>query len=130
MKRNRPFARKKRGPTGRMVLEDFEHLLEKECRVATLSSVAPCSCSSLRLRFVVMATPTDMNDRFSQIIKEAEEVCVTDNGSDECAAAWDEVEEISAEIAHKRAKQSDKKDPLEEFCKDAAEADECRVYED
>ncbi|MCO5563954.1 hypothetical protein L7F22_050431 [Adiantum nelumboides] len=95
-----------------------------------LSSVAPRSCPPLRLRFVGMATPTDMNDRLSQSIKEAEEVCVADNGSGECAAAWDEVEEISAEIAHKRIKQSEKKDPLEEFCKDAPEADECRVYED
>eukprot|EP00250_Pteridium_aquilinum_P006195 c16163_g1_i1 orf=418-810(-) len=87
----------------------------------------------LRLRTVAMATPTpsaDINDRLTKSIKDAEEVCVADSASGECAAAWDEVEELSAEIAHKRVKNNDTKDPLEEFCKDAPEADECRVYED
>ncbi|KAH7288632.1 hypothetical protein KP509_31G034600 [Ceratopteris richardii] len=78
-----------------------------------------------------MANPSsDIKEVLSQRIKEAEEVCVADSSSRECAVAWDEVEELSAEIAHKRVKQEDKKDPLEEFCKDAPEADECRVYED
>ncbi|KAH7405549.1 hypothetical protein KP509_15G075300 [Ceratopteris richardii] len=85
----------------------------------------------LRLRVVAMANPpTDINEVLSQRIKEAEDVCVADSASKECAVAWDEVEELSAEIAHKRVKEGAKKDPLEEFCKDAPEADECRVYED
>ena len=39
-----------------------------------------------------------------------------------------QVEEISAEISHKKSQK--KVDPLEDFCDDNPEADECRVYED
>ena len=92
----------------------------------------PVGVAPLRLRIVAMATPppTDINERLSQSIKDAEETCVADSASGECAAAWDEVEELSAERAHQRVKNTEKKDPLEEFCKDSPEADECRVYED
>ena len=47
----------------------------------------------------------------------------------DCAAAWDTVEELSAEAAHQKAK-AVKKDPMEEFCDESPDADECRVYED
>lgn len=45
----------------------------------------------------------------------------------ECANAWDDVEEMSASLGHKRdnAKTS-KKDVLEEYCEDNPDADECR----
>jgi hypothetical protein len=59
-------------------------------------------------------------------IKEAQETCESST-TGECAAAWDAVEEISAAQADKKAA---KKDPLEEFCDSAPDADECRVYED
>lgn len=51
----------------------------------------------------------------------------------DCAVAWDTVEELSAAAAHKKvANNADPafSDPLEAFCKDAPDADECRVYED
>ncbi|KIZ05217.1 Calvin cycle protein CP12 [Monoraphidium neglectum] len=61
-------------------------------------------------------------------IKEAEETC--DGGpAGECAAAWDNVEEISAAISHKKDAAANS-DPLEAFCGDNPDADECRVYED
>ncbi|TAF11010.1 MAG: CBS domain-containing protein [Nostocales cyanobacterium] len=48
--------------------------------------------------------------------------------SPECAAAWDVVEEIQAEIAHQRAEK-----PLinafEDYCQDYPEAPEARVYD-
>ncbi len=43
--------------------------------------------------------------------------------------AWDTVEEISA-AAEKKRKAAKEQDPLEKFCEDNADADECRVYED
>lgn len=61
-------------------------------------------------------------------IKEAQEACDTGNEA-ECATAWDTVEELSAAKAHKEA-QEGRKDPLEEYCEEVPEADECRVYED
>lgn len=49
--------------------------------------------------------------------------------SSECAVAWDAVEEISA-AADKKRQAAKAEDPLEKFCEDNADADECRVYED
>jgi len=47
------------------------------------------------------------------------------------AAAWDTVEELSAAVSHaKAAKAADptSNDPLEKYCADNPDADECRVY--
>jgi CP12 domain len=48
--------------------------------------------------------------------------------SKEAALAWDAVEELEAEASHMKAKQST--DPLDKYCEEVPEADECRVYED
>ncbi|KAL0435978.1 UNVERIFIED_CONTAM: Calvin cycle protein CP12-1, chloroplastic [Sesamum radiatum] len=48
--------------------------------------------------------------------------------SGECAAAWDEVEELSAAASHARDKQKES-DPLENYCKENPETDECRTYD-
>ena len=74
-----------------------------------------------------------MSDIQEQIQKEREsarEVCSTEGDtSGECAAAWDSVEELSAEASHQ--KQSDpQKTSLEKYCDDNPDALECRVYED
>ena len=66
----------------------------------------------------------DLSESIEKSVKQAEETC-EDGSTAECAAAWDEVEELSAEAAHKKAKEV-KKDPMEEFCKDNEDADgEC-----
>eukprot|EP00271_Cylindrocystis_brebissonii_P017075 TRINITY_DN428_c0_g1_i1.p1 TRINITY_DN428_c0_g1~~TRINITY_DN428_c0_g1_i1.p1 ORF type:complete len:127 (+),score=26.67 TRINITY_DN428_c0_g1_i1:224-604(+) len=62
-------------------------------------------------------------------IAEAEEVCAG-GATEECAVAWDEVEEIAAHVAHAKARAKVNSDPLEAFCADNPETDECRVYED
>merc|ERR1712070_1178662 len=62
-------------------------------------------------------------DELSDVLADA-----IDEAKEDCAVAWDNVEEISAEISHKKA--AKKTDPLEDFCDDNPEADECRVYED
>jgi hypothetical protein len=74
-----------------------------------------------------------MSDIQEQIQKErdsARQVCSTE-GSDstECAAAWDAVEELSAEASHQKQK-APKKSSLEIYCDDNPDALECRVYED
>lgn len=48
--------------------------------------------------------------------------------SKEAALAWDIVEELEAEASHLKDNQ-ETKDPLEIFCEDSPEADECRVYD-
>jgi hypothetical protein len=89
---------------------------------SSASSSSPGSSSS----------SSSIKEALQESIREAEEVCAAEGGSGECAAAWDTVEELSAAISHKRdgAAAAESKDPLEKFCKDAPEADECRVYED
>lgn len=73
-----------------------------------------------------------MSDIQEQIQKERESaraVCSTDATSGECAAAWDSVEELSAEAAHQK-QNAPKKTSLEQYCDDNPDALECRVYED
>uniref|UniRef100_A0A061SAD2 Cp12-domain-containing protein n=1 Tax=Tetraselmis sp. GSL018 TaxID=582737 RepID=A0A061SAD2_9CHLO len=93
---------------------------------AALRARVSAPVAAVRPRFVVRAEPSDKSP-IETAIENAQEVCEGDDKG-ECAAAWDEVEELSAEAAHKRAK--GKADPLEEFCDDNPDADECRVYED
>ncbi|KAF9669262.1 hypothetical protein SADUNF_Sadunf14G0089500 [Salix dunnii] len=76
----------------------------------------------------VRAAPERISEKVEKSIKE-EEVCSGDAASGECAAAWDEVEELSAAASHAKAKKKES-DPLEEHCKDNPETDECRTYED
>ena len=75
------------------------------------------------------ATPSNIAKSLSESIEDAQEICAGDPVSGECIAAWDEVEELSAAASHARAK-SKTTDPLEEYCKDNPETDECRTYDD
>ena len=74
-----------------------------------------------------------MSDIQQQIQREREaarEVCSTEGASSgECAAAWDTVEELSAEASHQKQK-APKKSSLEQYCDENPDALECRVYED
>ena len=76
----------------------------------------------------IASSPTPPGS-ISESIKKAEEACAGDAVTGECAAAWDEVEELSAAASHARDKAKDE-DPLEAYCKENPETDECRTYED
>ncbi|XP_047983032.1 calvin cycle protein CP12-2, chloroplastic-like [Salvia hispanica] len=79
-------------------------------------------------RMCVAAAPDKLTNKVEESIKAAEEACAGDAVSGECAAAWDEVEELSAAASHARDKHKDS-DPLETYCKDNPETDECRTYD-
>ncbi len=72
------------------------------------------------------------NDIHSQIEQERDQaraVCDTSGGaSQECAAAWDAVEELQAEAAHQR-ETTPQKTSFDKYCDDNPEAAECRVYD-
>lgn len=70
-----------------------------------------------------------LTEMIEKKVLEAKEVCKGDQTSDECKVAWDEVEEVSQAKADLRLK-LEKQDPLESFCQDNPETDECRIYED
>lgn len=62
-------------------------------------------------------------------IQKARLICAEKGiNSPECAAAWDVVEEIQAEIAHQRAKKP-LKTAFEEYCDEYPEAAEAKVYD-
>lgn len=67
--------------------------------------------------------------RIAEELKNAEETTKKfGKSSKEAALAWDVVEELEAEASHLKADSSGK-DPLDEFCENSPEADECRVYD-
>ncbi|HIK40642.1 Calvin cycle protein CP12 [Thermoleptolyngbya sichuanensis XZ-Cy5] len=72
---------------------------------------------------------SDIQAKIQQERQEAREVCeLKGDGSAECAAAWDAVEELQAEASHQRDKEVEKTS-LEQYCDDNPEAAECRVYD-
>lgn len=65
--------------------------------------------------------------RIQTEIDNARAACDTGNSQD-CAAAWDVVEELQAEASHQRETGSDK-NSLEAYCDTNPDAAECRVYD-
>lgn len=76
----------------------------------------------------VCAAPEGISEKVEESIKKAEESCSENAAAGECAAAWDEVEELSAAVSHAKDRKKDS-DPLETYCKDNPETDECRTYD-
>ena len=73
---------------------------------------------------------SDIQEQIQRERESAREVCSTSGAdSGECAAAWDTVEELSAEASHQKQK-TPKKSSLEQYCDENPDALECRVYED
>lgn len=72
-----------------------------------------------------------LTEMIEKKVMEAKEVCGENEKSDECKVAWDEVEEVSQAKADLRLKlEIMHQDPLESFCQENPETDECRLYED
>jgi hypothetical protein len=73
---------------------------------------------------------SNIREQIEKERQEAREVCgIKGDGSAECAAAWDAVEELQAEASHQRQQKGDPKTPLQQYCDDNPDALECRVYD-
>jgi len=72
-----------------------------------------------------------IQDRINQELESARNACDSSgSNSEECAAAWDAVEELQAEASHQREKgQGKAKSSFEQYCDSNPDADECRVYD-
>ncbi|KAH8509807.1 hypothetical protein H0E87_011528 [Populus deltoides] len=70
-----------------------------------------------------------LTEMIEKKVIEAKEACKGDATSVACKVAWDEVEEVSQAKADFRLR-LEKQDPLEYYCQDNPETDECRIYED
>lgn len=68
-----------------------------------------------------------IGQRLDDLVNQAHAAC-GENGmmSGECATAWDAVEEVQAEISHRR---SDVKTAFNAYCDENPDAAECRVYD-
>ena len=75
-----------------------------------------------------MSESPNIQEKIAEEVANAREVCSTDNPQD-CAAAWDAVEELQAEASHQKESEP-KKNSLEKYCDDNPEAAECRIYDD
>lgn len=71
-----------------------------------------------------------IEDRLDVAREEARAICAEKGATaPECAAAWDEVEELQAAAADKRQEEN-QPNSLEVYCADNPDALECRIYED
>lgn len=66
-------------------------------------------------------------DQLHAAIAQAREACQAGSDSPDCATAWDIVEELQAELAHRR--QSTPQNSLDVYCEQNPDALECRVYD-
>jgi len=72
----------------------------------------------------------NIQDQIDRERQNARDVCSSEGGdSQECAVAWDTVEELQAEASHVRSRKP-QKTSLESYCDDNPEAAECRIYDD
>lgn len=72
---------------------------------------------------------SNIEKQIEQEREQARVVCDTKGAtSQECAAAWDVVEELQAEASHQ--KQTKPKNSFEKYCDDNPDAAECRLYDD
>lgn len=72
---------------------------------------------------------SNIQEKIDQEREQARALCNTEGSSSaECAAAWDAVEELQAEAAHKRG--AKEKNSLEQYCDANPDAAECRIYDD
>lgn len=104
------------------------------CRKLTLNAthcarVGLCRPRRLNRRSLAVFAepPPKQKIDVEKAVKDAQEAC-EDGTAAECATAWDTVEELSAAKAKK--KEATVVDPLEQYCEEEPDADECRVYED
>lgn len=70
-----------------------------------------------------------MEQAIQDAIVQAREACQTSgDSSSACAVAWDIVEELQAELSHRRNR-TQPRNSLERFCDENPDAAECRVYD-
>ncbi|UKO98570.1 CP12 domain-containing protein [Nostoc sp. UHCC 0870] len=80
-------------------------------------------------KFLELPRTIVLEQQLQEEIQQARTIC-SQKGirSEECAAAWDVVEELQSEIAHQRAEKIDKT-AFEDYCDEYPEALEARLYD-
>ncbi|OKH18821.1 hypothetical protein NIES593_21730 [Hydrococcus rivularis NIES-593] len=79
--------------------------------------------------FVEQPKTTKLEQEIQKAIAHARAICAEKGAtSPDCAAAWDIVEELQAEVAHQKAEKLSKT-AFDEYCQEFPEALEARMYE-
>jgi len=80
-------------------------------------------------KFIELPRITALEQELQDAIGKARDTCsATSPRSEECAIAWDIVDELQAELAHQEAKKISKT-AFEEYCEEFPEAMESRMYD-
>lgn len=98
-------------------------------QVSTFNGARTWAVAKPRAAF--MMNLETIQPRIAEAIKTAKEASSEfGKASQQAKVAWDVVEELEAEKSHLKAQQgTGPKDPLEDFCEESPDAEECRVYE-
>jgi poly(3-hydroxybutyrate) depolymerase len=72
---------------------------------------------------------SNIQEQIEKELENARAVCSTGSSPEECAAAWDAVEELQAEASHQRQNHP-QKTYFEQYCDANPDAAECRVYDE
>ena len=89
------------------------------------------SISDILLKSDFIEKPKEIlfEERIEKSIEEARAICKEKGASSkECAAAWDEVEELQAEAAHQRAAKLEQT-AFEKYCEENPDAMESRIFD-
>jgi len=71
-----------------------------------------------------------LDSAIQEALKQAETECEQKGvHSKECEVSWDIAEELLAAKAHKKVQDQQFMDPLELFCEESPDADECRMHD-
>ncbi len=116
-------------------MSNIHEQVEQELQKAADNPAVPDSAAEVVQREIKKAASniaSGIEDLIETEREQARAACSVSGGdSEECAAAWDAVEELQAEASHQRFSPRTKpKTSLEQYCDDNPEADECRIYDD
>lgn len=95
--------------------------------------ILPRTCTTPRLRCRAAnkypsAPFPDEEDLFLALaVKSAQSICFSTLDDAECTVAWDSVDEIIRGLHKRREKKIH--DPLEAFCAENPDADECKIFD-
>ncbi|BAZ39613.1 hypothetical protein NIES4101_55670 [Calothrix sp. NIES-4101] len=97
------------------------HLLQAPVIQGELIGIVSASDIIGKSKFVELPRTILLEQELQEAIKKSHDICArTSPRSEECAAAWDVVDELQAEIAHQEAKRIEKT-AFEEFCEEFPE---------
>jgi CBS domain-containing protein len=106
------------------------HLLQAPVIQGELIGIISASDIIYKSKFVELPRAIFLQEELQEAIEKSREICArTSPRSEDCAAAWDIVDELQAEIAHQEAKRIEKT-AFEEFCEEFPETLQGKVFDE